>query len=216
MWRTVWRVAALTSIYGLLHSLLASQQIKEWVRDRLGAHVEDGAYRLVFNGIALITFLDLLRRFSHLPDRTLYHVRGIWALPFRMVQGFAVCLALDANIRTGIGRMTGIAPAWQLLQGSRPEPQNPAQGPQLTGNLNSRTGGAFRVSRHPNNLVPVLLWWANPKMTVRFLVFTAVSTLYLILGSVHEERRLESEYGKAYDEYREGVPFFWPGPDVGH
>ena len=211
MWRTIWRVAALTSLYGAIHSLLASRWIKRLVRDRLGERVENGAYRLVFNGIALITFLDVLRRFSHLPDRTLYHVRGWWALPFRIVQGFAVYLALDANIRTGIGRMTGIAPALQLLQSRRPEPQNPAQGPQLTGDLETRTGGAFGLSRHPNNLVPVLLWWANPKMTVRFLVFTAVSTLYLVLGSVHEEQRLEAEYGAAYDEYWRGIPFFVPG-----
>jgi hypothetical protein len=192
----------------MLHSLLASRQVKRVVRDRLGERVEDGAYRLVFNGIALITFLELLRRFSHLPDRTLYRVRGIRALPFRIVQGFAVYLALDANIRTGIGRMTGIAPALQLVRGAEPEPQNPAQGPQLTGNLERRTGGAFRLSRHPNNLVPVLLWWANPKMTVRFLVFTLVATLYLVLGSFHEERRLEAQYGAAYDEYRRGKPFF--------
>jgi protein-S-isoprenylcysteine O-methyltransferase Ste14 len=42
-------------------------------------------------------------------------------------------------------------------------------------------------------------------------------TLYIYLGSIHEERRLVREFGRAYQEYQRQVPRllpFWPpSPD---
>ncbi len=50
-------------------------------------------------------------------------------------------------------------------------------------------------------------------MTVRLLAFNAVATLYLVVGSIHEERRLLAAYGPAYAAYRRsGVPFYLPRP----
>jgi protein-S-isoprenylcysteine O-methyltransferase Ste14 len=210
MLRTILRGAAITGGFAAIHSLLATDLIKGIARRLVGERAFDGLYRGGFNLVALCHFFLLLRAFGKLPDRTLYHVRGLWSLPFRIVQGFAIYVAFDANIRTGMGRMTAIGSFRQWLGGGPVDPQNPAQGPQLTDKLPYHTAGAFQISRHPNNLVPVLLWWANPKMTVRFLVFTGVATLYLYLGSFHEEMRLSAAYGERYDRYRQGIPFFFP------
>lgn len=210
MLKTVLRTAGVTALFAALHSVLASQFLKDQVERLFGRRARDGLYRLVFNGIALLSFLILLRALAKLPDRTLYQMRGWAALPFHVVQGFAVYMAFDANIRTGLGRMLGYRPALQFLEGEEPTPPNPAQGPQLTDDLRFHAGGSFQLTRHPNNLVPVLLWWANPKMTVRFFVFTLVSTVYLVLGSIHEEQRLAARYGSLYDRYEQGVPFYLP------
>lgn len=210
MRRTILRGAAITAGFAVIHSLLATDLIKGLARRLVGERTFDGLYRGAFNLFALCHFALLLRAFGKLPDRTLYHVRGPWSLPFRIVQGFAVYMAFDANVRTGMGRMTDIGSAWQWVSGKEVDPQNPAQGPQLTDQIPYHTGGSFQISRHPNNLVPVLLWWANPKMTVRFLVFTTVATLYLYLGSFHEEMRLSAAYGERYHRYRQGISFFFP------
>jgi len=48
-------------------------------------------------------------------------------------------------------------------------------------------------------------------MTTRRLALNLVSSLYLILGSIHEEKRLSAVYGEAYKAYQKsGVPFYWP------
>lgn len=48
-------------------------------------------------------------------------------------------------------------------------------------------------------------------MTTQRLAFNLAATLYLVLGSLHEEQRLRTEYGQAYADYQEsGVPFYWP------
>lgn len=177
MWRSASSVTGWTVAFAAVHSLFASQLVKHWVRRRCGDEGFNGWYRISFNGLALATFAGLLRRFSRLPDRELYEVRWPWALPLRLLQLSAVLMLLDANVRVGVGRMSGVQGLWQWLHGETPIRQNPAQGPHLEGDRAVRTGGSFRLSRHPNNLAPLLLWVAHPRMNVRFLTFTLVSAL---------------------------------------
>jgi protein-S-isoprenylcysteine O-methyltransferase Ste14 len=205
LWGTIWTV-----IYAVVHSVLAGDAVKGAVKRRFGEALFNGFYRLFFNLFALLSFAVLVGRFRRLSGRTLYAVPRPWSLLFRLAQMGAAFMALDANARIGIGRMLGVQGVWNLLHGDPPVVQNPAQGPQLTDGKKFRTGGSFALTRHPNNLVPVVLFWANPRMTARFLVFTIISTIYLVLGSLHEETRLERAYGRRYGRYRRGVPFFVP------
>lgn len=43
-------------------------------------------------------------------------------------------------------------------------------------------------------------------------VLFALSAVYLIIGSVHEETRLLDRYGDAYRRYQREVPFLFPRP----
>jgi hypothetical protein len=48
-------------------------------------------------------------------------------------------------------------------------------------------------------------------MTVKLLAFNLAATVYLIVGSWHEEARLRAAYGRPYERYRDsGTPFYWP------
>ncbi|MDP9412421.1 MAG: isoprenylcysteine carboxylmethyltransferase family protein, partial [Actinomycetota bacterium] len=72
--------------------------------------------------------------------------------------------------------------------------------------------GAFRFTRHPGNLGAMgffLLW---PRMTVNRAALAALVALYVVLGSMHEERRLRLAYGEAFERYRRKVPFLIPRP----
>jgi protein-S-isoprenylcysteine O-methyltransferase Ste14 len=77
------------------------------------------------------------------------------------------------------------------------------------------TSGAFRFTRHPGNLGAMgffLLW---PRMTVNRATLAALAALYVVLGSMHEERRLRMAYGEAFERYRQKVPFLIPRPPQG-
>lgn len=212
MKKTVVQGSLWTITYAVLHSMLAGETAKGAFERRFGETAFNGIYRLIFNIVALLSFAVLLGRFRTLSGKTLYAVPRPWSFLLRLVQLGAAAMALDANIRIGIGRMLGVQGAWEWARGEPPIVQNPAQGPQLTDDLPFRTGGSFSVTRHPNNLVPLILFWANPRMTLRFLVFTAVSTVYLVLGSALEETRLGDAYGRRYSRYSRGVPFYFPKP----
>jgi protein-S-isoprenylcysteine O-methyltransferase Ste14 len=71
--------------------------------------------------------------------------------------------------------------------------------------------GAFRFSRHPGNLGAFGFFLFMPRMTANRAVLLVLVCLYVVLGSLHEERRLRSAYGVAYERYRRAVPFLVPG-----
>jgi protein-S-isoprenylcysteine O-methyltransferase Ste14 len=104
--------------------------------------------------------------------------------------------------------------AWEFLSGAAPRREAPAQGPRLDADDDAAetTGGAFRVSRHPNNLGPTLIVCLQPTMGVRLLTFAVVGSLYSYFGSRLEERRIRAAYPERYDAYRARTPFFFPIP----
>jgi protein-S-isoprenylcysteine O-methyltransferase Ste14 len=49
-----------------------------------------------------------------------------------------------------------------------------------------------------------------PRITINRLTLLVLVALYVILGSLHEERRLRVAYGEPFERYRRGVPFLIP------
>jgi len=211
---SVLRTAAGTLLFGGVHSLLASRQAKEGATRLAGRRQRSGLYRGFFILQSFLT-LGLLWNFTRpLPDRVIYHVRGFPAALMRLVQALGLAHAVYAAGQVGLLEISGMRSGLEWLQGRpdvQPEPE--AQGPRLDSSGNLKATGPFRWSRHPLNFSPLLVFWFNPLMTVKFLVFNLVSTVYLILGSLHEESRLRAAYGQPYTRYQHSrVPFYLPAP----
>jgi protein-S-isoprenylcysteine O-methyltransferase Ste14 len=75
-----------------------------------------------------------------------------------------------------------------------------------------QVSGFYGFVRHPLYLFSLLVMWPTPIMTDTFLGFVIGSTLYFILGSRLEERRLAEEFGASYAAYRRRVPWMLPWP----
>ena len=72
-----------------------------------------------------------------------------------------------------------------------------------------RTGGLLGFVRHPLYGGAFLILWG--RVGNEFDLATAVwGSLYLLVGTACEERRLMARYGEAYGEYRRRVPAFIP------
>lgn len=73
--------------------------------------------------------------------------------------------------------------------------------------------GALRYVRHPwySGGLPIL--WAIGPVTDTTLPARIILSLYLIIGTLLEERKLIRELGAPYRRYRERVPMLipWPG-----
>src|SRR5437588_841547 len=73
--------------------------------------------------------------------------------------------------------------------------------------------GPFAWSRHPLNFAPLPILWLWPRMTTSLLAFNTAATIYLVVGSLHEEARLREAFGDDYVAYLDsGVPFYVPLP----
>jgi len=213
MWRKGFlKICAATAAYALIHSALASRKAKQTAQDLIGPRYRNALYRPFYLLQSVITIVPLVAYIRRQPGKTLYHFRGIAAVPFRLAQLGGIVWAVYAAYEVGIPEILGIRPVRQLLKGEdsiAPEPE--AQGPALTEHGLLRTAGPFRFSRHPLNLAPALILWLNPRQTTNLAAYNLLSTVYLIIGSWHEELRLRAAYGEVYRQYEEGpVPFYVP------
>lgn len=75
-----------------------------------------------------------------------------------------------------------------------------------------RRADVHRIVRHPLMLGFVIAFWAAPTMTVRHLLFAAVTTAYILVALQCEERNLVHHFGDRYREYRERTPMLLPWP----
>ena len=64
--------------------------------------------------------------------------------------------------------------------------------------------------RHPLYTFSMLLIWFMPTMSVNLLIFNILATLYFVIGSIIEERRLTVDFGEAYTSYKREVSRFIP------
>ncbi len=208
----VGRVVLVCAIWAGFHSLLASKPAKDLIGRVAGQRSRDGLYRLAYNAQSVATVAWAARWFVRLPDRELYRAGPPWSWLFRAGQVGSLGVLFSGVRVVGVLEFAGVVPLWRALTGheSRPEPE--AQGPPIGADGEMERAGAFRFTRHPGNLGAMgffLLW---PRMMVNRAALAALVALYVVLGSMHEERRLRLAYGEAFERYRRKVPFLIPRP----
>jgi len=103
---------------------------------------------------------------------------------------------------TGLGWQTGLTPWWHWARGL----------PQPRREFVQR--GAYRFLRHPVYLSFLGLIWFVPVVTLDRGVLIVIWTLYIFVGSVLKDRRLESFLGAEYRAYRARVAGY-PGMPFG-
>ena len=70
--------------------------------------------------------------------------------------------------------------------------------------------GAYRWVRHPLYTSALLLIWSQPDLTYDRILFNVTWTLWMIVGTVLEERDLLANFGDAYAAYKRNVPMLIP------
>src|SRR5215203_5013314 len=201
------RVVCICALWALIHSVLASKQVKDLTLRIAGPRYRDGLYRFTFNAQSVVSLLWAARRFSRLPDRELYRVSSPWSWLFRASQAASLGVLLSGVRVMGILNFAGITPLRDLLTGMDVRPAPEAQGPPVGADDEVVKAGAFRFSRHPGNIGALGFFLFMPRMTANRAVLIVLVTLYIVLGSMHEEYRLRVAYRVAYERYRRAVPF---------
>jgi protein-S-isoprenylcysteine O-methyltransferase Ste14 len=187
-----WLILAL-SLWGVLHTLLASTGIKDLFRG-VGGDGFMKFYRLLYNIFASISFLPILYLMVALPDQILYQVPSPNDYLMRVGQGVAFVLLIVAAFQTDLLSFAGLR---QLVQEEKP------------GSL--ITKGLYRFVRHPLYTFGLLVLWLSPKMSLNTFILYAALTLYVLVGIIFEERKLLREFGQEYATYRSMTPMLIPG-----
>jgi methanethiol S-methyltransferase len=192
-------IVGYAGLYGLLHSLLASDWAKSIGRRAFGVGT-DRWYRLAFNIVAGVLLLPGSALLLKLPDRVLYEFAPPWNW---------LALLGQAGAFAGMTYGAWLTDAWHFL-GLR----------QIGGRVETGVGGRlviagpYRLVRHPIYTFGLIFMWLAPRMTVNLFALFATFTVYMVVGTIFEERRLVREHGEDYREYRRRVPRLFPGPRV--
>ena len=72
------------------------------------------------------------------------------------------------------------------------------------------TTGLYKLCRHPIMLGFIVAFWAAPAMTVGHMLFSVLTTVYIFVAIVFEEKDLTDQYGDTYREYKKSTPQVFP------
>jgi protein-S-isoprenylcysteine O-methyltransferase Ste14 len=183
---------ALVLFFGLAHSVMARGPFKRaWTRI-VPAAAERSTYVLVASAqMALLCW-----QWRPLGDLQLWSTTGSLALALRALQVAGWVIMLTSTYLIDHFALFGLR---QGFGGSMPEPV-------------LRTPLLYRWVRHPLYFGMLLAFWSAPTMSAGHLLFSALFSVYVLIGVRHEERDLLRVFGDAYRDYQAAVPMLLPLP----
>ncbi|MDJ0805762.1 MAG: hypothetical protein QNJ78_02925 [Gammaproteobacteria bacterium] len=155
-------------------------------------------YRLIFNGLAVILLVPPLAFMWHLSSERLWHWQGISTWIAYGLAGSALLGFIWSLKFYDLGEFLGLRQAREQIQDVQDQ-----EGFQIS--------PLHRFVRHPWYSLGLVLLWTQEMDPARLVSALAIS-LYFIVGSYLEEKKLLIYHGERYRRYRQLVPGFIPSP----
>lgn len=184
----------LLGLFAVQHSVMARQGFKRWWTRFVPVHAERSTFVL----LTCVILTTLYVQWRPLPGT-------VWK-----VEQPAIAAALSALSWAGWGLVLlatflidhfdlfGLKQGWRRFKGETHS--DPA----------FRVKGIYRRTRHPLYLGFLVAFWATPHMTEGHLLFSIMTTAFMLVAVRLEERDLVRVHGDDYVEYRRQVPMLVP------
>jgi methanethiol S-methyltransferase len=76
-------------------------------------------------------------------------------------------------------------------------------------NIDLKKNGLLGIVRHPMYLAVIIILWCRT-FTIAEIIVNTVLTVYVVIGTILEERKLVIEFGDSYVRYQKEVPMLIP------
>lgn len=179
-------------LFGLIHSLTASLWVKQAMANKLGTFKR--YYRLLYNGVAVATFIPVLWLHRTAPIDYVSSWRGsLWL--GTLLAGVGLTIAVLALRGYDMAEFVG----W-------PATAKTSDSQEL------RQSGLLQYARHPlyTGIILCLLGLLITQPTWSYLILLLAASIYIRIGIHFEEQKLVASFGNAYKQYRQRVPMLIP------
>jgi protein-S-isoprenylcysteine O-methyltransferase Ste14 len=184
----------LLTLFAFQHSIMARKGFKRWWTQLVPPSVERSVYVL----FASLVLMLLFWQWRPIPMVVWSVGDPTLALTIQGISLFGWLLVLVSTLLINHFELFGLRQVFFNLMG------RPLPAPEF------RTPALYRVVRHPLYLGFVIAFWAAPTMTAGHLMFAAVTTTYILVAIMFEERDLIDAFGEEYRQYRERVAMIIP------
>jgi protein-S-isoprenylcysteine O-methyltransferase Ste14 len=184
----------LMSLFAVQHSVMARKSFKQWWTQYVPASVERSTY-VLFASLALLLLCGHWRPMPSI----------VWQINdptiATAILGLSLAgwlLVLTSTFLINHFELFGLHQVINNLGGRGMPPAR------------FKTPVIYKLVRHPIYLGFIIAFWAAPTMTMGHLLFAAVTTTYIFVGILLEERDLTELFGDDYRRYRTQVSMLIP------
>ena len=185
---------ALMSLFAIQHSVMARKWFKQWWTQFIPSAVERSSYVLC----ASLTLLLLFWQWRPMPTIGWHIEEPEMAAVVTGLSFVGWAIVFTSTFLINHFELFGLHQVANNLAGR--EMPTPV----------FRTPFFYKLVRHPIYLGFIIAFWAAPTMSAGHLLFAAVTTAYIFVGILLEERDLVGMFGDEYRRYRERVSMLVP------
>jgi protein-S-isoprenylcysteine O-methyltransferase Ste14 len=184
---------SLCLFFFIQHSSMTRESFRRWIEGFIQPHYH-GAFFAIFSGIALL----LLVIFWQQSERTVVVFEGVARLFLHL---------------TFIISIVGLLWSARSLRSFDIVGKN-----QILAHIHNRQlpampfaiRGPYRCIRHPIYFFMLLMIWSCPDVSLDRLLFNGLWSIWIVVGTVLEERDLAAGFGAVYRDYQRRVPMLIP------
>ncbi len=186
----------LLSVFAVQHSGMARKAFKRWLTRHVPAAMERSTYVLA----ASLSLILMYWQWRPVRDVVWQVPNPELAVAVQVLAMVGIVIVLIATFLINHFELFGLHQVFNNMMGRK------------TPEVRFKTPGFYKAVRHPIYLGFIIAFWAAPVMTIGHLLFSVVTTAYIMVGIALEERDLIAQFGDDYRRYRARVsmlvPFF--------